>query len=185
MSMIRSMRIRCFNAPHAIFAMVSRRRHPEMHHLRLLDAGEETCRGTAAHHASIKPTSASVVGVCRECWLIRDLSLEAIEREAEHVLQEVIPGGRFFDHVIEVTHEAGSSMKHLPTSLPVDGRGSRTPRRCSRLMNAMHCWSRSRAASIPASRIGRQQPAAVSTADLPIWPLGDAHAQSLRSPHRC
>ena len=42
-----------------------------------------------------KPVSASVVGVCRECWLIPDLSLEAIEREAEHVLQEVIPGGRF------------------------------------------------------------------------------------------
>ena len=57
---------------------------------------------------AIKPIIASVVGVCRECWLIRDLSLEVIEREAEHLLQEVIPGGRFLDQTsIEVTHEAG------------------------------------------------------------------------------
>ena len=45
--------------------------------------------------AIIKPTTASVVGVCRECWLIRDLSLEAIERKATEVLQPVVPDGRF------------------------------------------------------------------------------------------
>ena len=45
--------------------------------------------------AIIKPTTASVIGVCRECWLVRDLSLEAIERKATEVLQAVVPNGRF------------------------------------------------------------------------------------------
>jgi hypothetical protein len=45
--------------------------------------------------AIIKPTTASVFGVCRECWLIRDLSLEEIERKATEALQAVVPNGRF------------------------------------------------------------------------------------------
>ena len=45
--------------------------------------------------AIIKPATASVIGVCRECWLVRDLSLEAIERKATEVLQAVVPNGRF------------------------------------------------------------------------------------------
>ncbi|MET3995964.1 hypothetical protein ABID65_007636 [Bradyrhizobium sp. S3.9.2] len=48
--------------------------------------------------ASTKPTVASVFGVCRECWLIRDLSLEVIERKATEVLQAVVPNGRFEPH---------------------------------------------------------------------------------------
>jgi len=42
-----------------------------------------------------KPATASVFGVCRECWIIQDLSLEAIERMATEALQAVIPGGKF------------------------------------------------------------------------------------------
>ena len=48
--------------------------------------------------AIIKPTTASVVGLCRECWRVRDLSLEAIERKATEVLQAVVPDGRFEAH---------------------------------------------------------------------------------------
>ena len=46
--------------------------------------------------SSVNPTSATIVGICRRCW--DDLPLDAIEREAEHVLQEVIPNGRFEPH---------------------------------------------------------------------------------------
>ena len=42
-----------------------------------------------------KPATASVFGVCRECWIMQDLSLEAIERRATEALQAVIPSGRF------------------------------------------------------------------------------------------
>jgi hypothetical protein len=42
---------------------------------------------------SVRPTSASIVGVCRRSW--DDEPLDVIERAAEQVLQAVIPGGRF------------------------------------------------------------------------------------------
>ncbi len=48
--------------------------------------------------AITKPTTGSVVGVCRECWLVRDLSLETIEHRATEVLQPVVPNGRFEPH---------------------------------------------------------------------------------------
>ena len=45
--------------------------------------------------AITNPTVASVVGVCRDCWVVHDLSLAAIERRATTVLQAVVPNGRF------------------------------------------------------------------------------------------
>ncbi|MGL3109409.1 hypothetical protein [Bradyrhizobium sp. BR 1432] len=42
---------------------------------------------------AVRPTSASACGVCRECW-DAGLPLEALERAAEHALQEALPGGR-------------------------------------------------------------------------------------------
>jgi hypothetical protein len=42
---------------------------------------------------SVRPTSASIAGVCRRCW--DNEPLYVIERAAEHVLQAVIPGGHF------------------------------------------------------------------------------------------
>jgi hypothetical protein len=41
-----------------------------------------------------KPTSAGTAAICRECW-DADLPMQALERAAEHVLQKVIPNGRF------------------------------------------------------------------------------------------
>ena len=49
--------------------------------------------------------------------LIRDLSLEAIEREAEHVLQELIPAAAFSrSPSSEVTCEAGAAQLEPFTS---------------------------------------------------------------------
>jgi hypothetical protein len=42
----------------------------------------------------IKPTSAGTAAVCKACWAA-DLPMQALERAAEHVLQKVIPNGRF------------------------------------------------------------------------------------------
>ena len=41
-----------------------------------------------------KPTSAGTAAVCKACW-DADLPMQALERAAEHVLQKVIPNGRF------------------------------------------------------------------------------------------
>jgi hypothetical protein len=41
------------------------------------------------------PTSASVSGICVECW--RDLPDAAIEREATRLLRQLLPHGRFID----------------------------------------------------------------------------------------
>jgi len=45
--------------------------------------------------ATNRPTHASVFGVCRACWIIQDLSLEAIELRTTEVLQAVVPNGMF------------------------------------------------------------------------------------------
>lgn len=44
----------------------------------------------------VRPTSASVCSVCRECW-DADLGLEALERAATTSLRAAVPGGRFLD----------------------------------------------------------------------------------------
>jgi hypothetical protein len=42
-----------------------------------------------------RPHSASVCGVCRECW-DADLGLDALERAATTALREAVPNGRFY-----------------------------------------------------------------------------------------
>ncbi|MGY8633831.1 hypothetical protein RAD15_15245 [Bradyrhizobium sp. 14AA] len=47
-----------------------------------------------ATSATVRPTSASACGVCRECWSA-DLGLEVLERAATTALQAAVPKGVF------------------------------------------------------------------------------------------